>query len=194
MHLRKNRLIPDWQQLRAFSAASIALGCLTSPSGGPSARQAPRVLEAGERAVIEGNATYAERVALPPNAVFEAVLDDVTTADGSPTELARATIPGPATSPIPIAIAFDPKIIDPDHSYSVRARVLVDGRLWLSSDVTYPVLTRGAGRSVEIVLKRVRRDARERALGGELVYLADAARFTECSTGREYPVRRKATS
>ena len=138
--------------------------------------------------MIEGAATYRERIALPPDAVFEAILDDVTSMDASSTELARTTISGPSEPPIPISIAFDPAAIDPRRSYTVRARILVDGTLWFASDTTHPVLTRGAGHTVDIVLTKVKRDARERPLSGELVYIADAARFTECSTGRDYPV------
>ena len=99
----------------------------------------------GEGAVIEGAVTYRERIALPPNAVFEALLQDVTIADASATEIARTTIPGPSGPPIRFSIAFDPTRIDPRRTYSVRAHILVDGKLWFTSDTASPVLTAGPG-------------------------------------------------
>ncbi|RIK22149.1 MAG: hypothetical protein DCC53_04625 [Chloroflexi bacterium] len=39
--------------------------------------------------------------------------------------------------------------------YSVRAQITVDGVLWFTSDTIAPVLTRGAGTDVELVLVRV---------------------------------------
>lgn len=74
---------------------------------------------------IEGTAAYRERIALPPNAEFEAVLQDVSRA------------------------------IDPARTYAVRATIRVDGKPWFTTDTAYPVLTRGGGRTVDIVLKRV---------------------------------------
>jgi copper homeostasis protein (lipoprotein) len=119
-----------------------------------------------EGASIEGTATYRERIALPPNAVFEAVLEDVTIADAGATEIARTAIPRPSGPPIRFSIAFDPVRIEPSRTYSVRTRILVDGKLRFTSDTVYPVLTRGAGRTVDIVLKMVRRDAQERPRNG----------------------------
>jgi putative lipoprotein len=47
---------------------------------------------------VEGAATYRERIALPPDAVFEAVLEDVSRADAPAKVLGRATI-NPAGQP-----------------------------------------------------------------------------------------------
>lgn len=114
-----------------------------------------------ERAVIEGTATYWERIAMPPEAVFEAVLEDVTIADAMATGIARTTIAHPPNPPIRFSIAFDPVKINPSRIYSVRARILVAGKLWFISDTFQPVLTRGAGWTVDIVLRMVRGGAGE---------------------------------
>lgn len=149
------------QRVTLISLA-LAIGLMTGCGGVRPPREAAGTPSADEGDVIEGAATYRERIALPPDAVFEALLQDVTIADASATEIARATIPRPPAPPIRFSIAFDAEKIDPRRTYSVAARILVDGRPWFASDTAYPVLTRGAGRRVDIVLKMVGREAQER--------------------------------
>ena len=105
--------------------------------------------------VIEGTATHRERIALPPDAEFEAVLQDVSRADAPAMELGRTTIPNAPMPPIRFTIPYDAAAIVPSHSYAVRAVIRVDGKLWFTSDTHHPVLTRGAGHTVDILLKRV---------------------------------------
>ena len=109
-----------------------------------------------ERAVVRGQALYRERIALPPGSVFEATLEDVSRADAKAAVLGtfRAENAGPV--PIRFEIAYDPKAIDERHSYSVRGRILIDGRLLFTTDTASPVLTRGHGNEVELLLVRVR--------------------------------------
>lgn len=104
---------------------------------------------------INGTALYRERLALPPNAIFEALLEDTSFADARATVVARTTILNPSPPPIRFSIAFDPSEIDSSRTYSVRARIQVDGKLWFTSDTVHPVLTRGAGNTVDILLIRV---------------------------------------
>jgi len=85
--------------------------------------------------VINGSAIYRERIALTPNAVFEATLEDI--------------------SPIRFTIEYDPARIRENYSYSVRARILVDGHLKFTTDQVYPVLTRGHGSDVSLMLRMV---------------------------------------
>ncbi|MGH8221893.1 MAG: YbaY family lipoprotein [Woeseiaceae bacterium] len=176
--------------MRAISLA-LAIGLITSCAG---------LMPPPQDAVIVGTASYRERIALPPDALFEAVLEDVAHANSKATEIARIALIEPAAPPIHFAIAFVPEKIDSRRSYSIRARILVDGALWFASDAAHPGLTSGAGRTVDILLKRVKEDkpapnkdkpaptGRSRLFGGEMVYMADAARFRECKTDRGYPI------
>lgn len=109
-------------------------------------------------ATIEGVASYRERIALPPGAVFEAVLEDVSRADAPATTIAKAVVENPRP-PIRFTLSFDAADIAPERTYAVRARILVEGQLWFTSDRMHRVLTRGAGNSVDIPLKGVRRGA-----------------------------------
>ena len=58
--------------------------------------------------VVIGTASYRERIALPPGAVFEAVLEDVSLADAPAVELGRTTIADPGNPPFAFEIDFDP--------------------------------------------------------------------------------------
>jgi copper homeostasis protein (lipoprotein) len=105
-------------------------------------------------AQIRGTATYRERVALPADAVFDATLEEISRADAPATVLGRARIRQPRSSPIRFEIPFDADRIVPGRHYVVRARIVSDGRTLLATDRSYPVLTRGNGRQVALVLRR----------------------------------------
>jgi putative lipoprotein len=125
-----------------------SIGC-TSAGAPPGAGEDPAVN------AIEGTATYRERIALPPGAQFEAVLQDVSIADAPAMQVGRTLITDAPNPLIRFTIPYDPGKIDAGRHYSVRAVIRVDGKLWFTSDQVYPVLTRGAGHSVDILMKRV---------------------------------------
>ena len=103
---------------------------------------------------VKGTATYRERIALPPNAVFEATLQDVSKADAPAEVIGQTRIERPGNPPIRFEITYDPARIIPRHRYSVRARILVDGKLFFTTDQHYPVLTSGKGNEVALLLRR----------------------------------------
>ena len=92
--------------------------------------------------------------ALPPDAVFEATLEDVSKADAPAEVLGQARIERPGNPPIRFAIPYDPARINPSHRYAVRARILVGGELFFVTDRSYPVLTGGQGNEVALLLRR----------------------------------------
>jgi len=103
---------------------------------------------------VTGEATYRERIALPPNAVFEALLEDVSRKDVPAEVIARTRVEKPGQPPFRFSIAYEPARIVESHSYSVRARVTVDGNLMFTTDQAYPVLTQGRGDTTPAMLLR----------------------------------------
>ena len=95
--------------------------------------------------VLTGTVTYLQRMALPPNAVIEVTLADVSKADAPSTIIATQTITA-AGKQVPFAyeLTYDPAVIEPQMSYAVSARILVDGKLRFISTQRYPALTRNA--------------------------------------------------
>jgi putative lipoprotein len=137
--------------------------------------------------VVPGSALHRERMALPPDAVFEATLQDVSRADAAAEVLGRARLDPAGQSPFRFEIPYDAARIAAGRRYVVRAEIRHEGRLLFTTDVAHPVLGAGAGagREVEIVLVRVAAaDAaplagtrwRLVALGDEPVRAADASR------------------
>jgi uncharacterized lipoprotein YbaY/heat shock protein HslJ/uncharacterized lipoprotein NlpE involved in copper resistance len=107
-------------------------------------------------AQLKGTATYRERIALTPDAVFEAMLEDVSKADAPAVVVGSVRIAKPGQVPIRFEIPFDPARIDQSHSYSVRARILVGQQLPFTTDQAYPVLTRGHGKEAQLLLRMVK--------------------------------------
>ena len=159
-----------------------------------------------EQARLSGTATFRERMALPPNAVFEATLEDVSRADTVAEVIGRARLESPGNPPFKFTIDYDPTRIDPRHRYAVRARITVDGQLMFTSDTHHGVLTQGQGDTVDIMLRRAGSGAESgaasatpatssagsRRLQGEYTHFADTGLFVDCATGQRLPVAQEA--
>ncbi|HZQ55481.1 MAG TPA: META domain-containing protein [Bryobacteraceae bacterium] len=102
---------------------------------------------------LGGTANYRERMALPPNAEFEAVLEDVSRADAPAEVIGRTRIEHPGNPPIPFEVTYDPSRINRSHRYVVKAQIVVDGNLFFSSD-RYPVLSAGQSNQLTLLLRR----------------------------------------
>ena len=105
---------------------------------------------------VTGTVSYMVRMALPPTAVIEVQLLDVSLADAPSKVLAEEKITlGERQVPVPFTLTFNPAKIDQNHTYSVSARILANGELRFISDAAYNVITRGSPNRAELVLKPV---------------------------------------
>lgn len=165
----------------AFGAAmALASATLTS-------------MACAQDAKVTGAALYRERIALPPNARFEAVIIDASRADVTAPVFARTTIDGPGQPPIRFEIPYDAKAVNPAARYALRATITVDGKLWFTTDRITPVITQGGAQTAELLLRRVSGGAGgaarpARLASGEFAYMADAASFRFCRSDRPVPV------
>jgi copper homeostasis protein (lipoprotein) len=144
---------------------------------------------------LEGTATYRERIALPPDAVFEAVLQDISRADAPAKMLGRATINPTGQPPLRFAIAYDDAAVQPGRRYVVRATVRHQGRLLFTTDRAYPVLGGGADAPLQLLLVSAgagQRSEQRLVLTGMFTYMADAATITLCADGGRLPVAMEA--
>jgi putative lipoprotein len=106
----------------------------------------------GKTAQVTGTLLYRERMALPPGSVAEVWLLDTSLADAPAVEIAYQEIVDPGNPPIPFVLEYDPQQIRDGMQYTVRATIKQADRLLLTSDTHYPVLTRGAGDTAEVML------------------------------------------
>ena len=103
---------------------------------------------------VTGTITYLTRIALPPQATIEVQLLDTSLEDSPATviteekfELANRQVP------VPFTLKYNPAKIDPKHTYSVSARILIGTILKFASDQAYPVITQGKPQKVDLILK-----------------------------------------
>jgi putative lipoprotein len=131
--------------LAATASAGLATGC-----AGQAGMTEPAVSE------VSGTVTYRQRMALPPDAVIRVRLADVSRQDAPADVVAEIDVPAAGRQvPVPFRLTFPASRIDPAHTYSVSARILIEGRLSMISTTFNPVLTRGAPDRVEIVVSPV---------------------------------------
>lgn len=152
--------------------------------------------ESAPTAQVSGTVAYLQRNALPPDAVVRVRLEDVTYQDVPALIINEAIIPSEGKQvPIPFRIPYEPGKIDPAHRYHVRATIRSGEQLLFTSTTVYPVITRSAPSEVAIMVQPVGRSSRQAAvtlMEGSFVYFADAGLFTDCRTGKRYPVAQEA--
>jgi len=95
------------------------------------------------KTAITGNVIYMERIALPPDAVVQVQLQDVSRADAPAIVLGDQTITASHQVPIPFRIEYDPKQIVENHTYSISARITIEGQLRWTNTNAVRVLTQG---------------------------------------------------
>lgn len=121
---------------------------------------------------LSGSASTRERIALPPDAVFEAVLIDAALADAPARELGRVRLKPAGQPPFRFTIPYRNSDVTPGGRYSVRATVRQGDRLLFTTDTFTPVLSGGPAQPLNLVLVPVtsarqpaRQPARNPALG-----------------------------
>lgn len=127
---------------------------LVSVLAGCGARLEPAIEQPALSGKLTGSVTYRVRIALPPDAVLQVALLDVSRMDVAATLIAEQIIVPEQAVPIPFEIDYDPGDIDTRLVYAVRATIKRGDNLLFVTDTHYPVLTRGHGESADLVLVR----------------------------------------
>jgi uncharacterized lipoprotein YbaY len=103
---------------------------------------------------VTGTVTYLQKMAMPPQAVIDVQLQEVSQPESAPKTVAEQKITvGHQQVPVPFELHFDSKRIDPGHGYELSARILVDGRVAFATNQPYPVLTQGKPSHVDMTLQ-----------------------------------------
>ena len=157
--LLHDRIVKHWDYIRSYVLKDGHLFLSLMADSGiyefepVAAGKTPAAGQAGGT-VIRGTATFRERMVLPPNAVFEAQLEDVSRMDAPAEVIARTALKSPGNPPFTFEIPYDQARIQSSHSYSVRARILAGGKVLFTTDTSYPVLTRAQTDTVSLLLRR----------------------------------------
>jgi len=163
---------------------------------------APIHAAAPEATRISGSISYRERMALTDQAVVEITLQDVSLADAPSIIIAKQRISNPGQVPIKFELEYPAEDIDVRRTYSLGVRISDRDQLMFINDTRVPVLTRGAGKEVNIALVRVQNTAPDETglseessgmvLEGMFRYMADSALFRDCSSNLVFPVAMEA--
>jgi len=106
---------------------------------------------------LEGTVTYRERMALPPSAVLEVKLLDVSRADAAARTIAQTSVAPAGQVPIRYRLQFDDAEIVPGGRYALQARIMVEGQPWFATTTHHAVLAGGVDEAA-IMVERVRTD------------------------------------
>jgi uncharacterized lipoprotein YbaY len=104
--------------------------------------------------LLYGDVTYDRRAALPPDAELEVGLYDLSRGDAEGTLVGQSRAKASGTDgPAHFAVRYNPRTIDPAHTYVVRAIVAAEDGAILETREAYPVLTKGHPQRAELVLE-----------------------------------------
>ena len=103
--------------------------------------------------IVNGTVTYHQKIALPRTAVVSVKLLDASRQDVSAILIAEDTIQTRGKQvPIDYNIVYDPTKIREQRTYVVRAEIRDGQRLLFTTDTSYPVITKGNPKVVNITV------------------------------------------
>jgi putative lipoprotein len=142
--IKAHAQIPEFRMRLAFLALAglLLAGCMSFSE--------PRTAE------VTGRVLYLERTALPRPGSLRVTLEDVSRADAPAIVVAEQTIDvvDGADPPFPFVLRVDNQRIRGGKTYVVRAEVRdAGGELRAVTVESYPVLTRGAPRAVDVAVR-----------------------------------------
>lgn len=145
--------------LTGFMFASLVSCSKEDPSIGSAADAVPSQPAQSEAKVsstgsseVKGVASYRERMALPPDAVFEATLEDVSRADAPAQVIGRVRMDPAGQPPFRFAIPYDAAQLQPGHNYVLRARISRQEQLLFTTDRHYAMPPNG--HEIDLMLVR----------------------------------------
>ncbi|MEH6583252.1 MAG: YbaY family lipoprotein [Halioglobus sp.] len=101
---------------------------------------------------VEGAVVYRERMALPPGAIVEVELQDISRADAPASVMATLALTPEGGPPYNFSIEYDPAQIDEQMRYALHATIRLDDRL-LFTNMDY--IDAFSGNPVEVLVQRV---------------------------------------
>jgi len=108
-------------------------------------------------AEVTGQAVYFERIAAPPHARLEVVLEDISRPGLAAERLGEMIVEPAGQPPYEFSIEYDPAQIDPRHTYRVAARLYDGDALMFVTDEVHQVITRGFPSTATLRMRLVER-------------------------------------
>jgi len=106
------------------------------------------------KVTLKGTATCHERVALAPDAVFDASLEDVSRGDGHGVVIAHVRMERPGQIPIAFSLSYDSRRVPHEGRYLVRALVSERGAFRLAGTAPYSVHAHGYYGHIVVLMRQ----------------------------------------
>ena len=103
--------------------------------------------------MVQGTATYRERIAMPSHAVLEVVLAEISSPDAVPRVVSQLRLTDVGNPPYSFELPYDNDDVDIRRVHEVQARLLVDGVLQFSAAHEVKLDEEGSAQ-VELLLRR----------------------------------------
>ncbi len=140
--------------------------------------------------VVSGTITYRQRIALSSTAVVTVKLVDVSRADASAMTIVERQIETAGKQvPISFDFAYDRSKINENNRYAVQAEIRDGGKLLFISDTSYPVITQGNPRNVDIVVVPVGGGGNNQSRSGSIKGTVSFLQFIALGPNSEVTVR-----
>lgn len=97
-----------------------------------------------DKASLDGEVFYLQRIALPPTATLNVALQDISLADAPAVTLASQNGPVKGQVPLPFHLTYDKAQLKPGHRYAVSARIELDGKLLFINAEQHSVMLDGS--------------------------------------------------
>jgi putative lipoprotein len=128
--------------LCALAAGALLAACGTPVTNPPST-------------TVTGTARFETATVLPPNAVLDVSVADVSRADARSTTLAHFAGPASGAQPLRFSLPVEQRLVQEKGNYSVRAEILVDGKALYVTDSAYLVLGHSGKTHADVLLRPV---------------------------------------
>jgi putative lipoprotein len=117
----------------------------------------PLIVRSATTESVTGTVTYLVRSALPPDAVGNVQLQDISLADAPAIIISEQEFATEGKQvPFPYELPYDPAQIQSNHRYAVRAQITLAGKLLFTSTQAYLVITGGnPTKDIEIIVQPV---------------------------------------
>ncbi|WP_197047049.1 YbaY family lipoprotein [Paucibacter sp. KBW04] len=149
--------------LGLLGALTFGFASQSHAQASPTAQGAAKPAEAvtmkpmsDEMLTVQGTVAYRQRMAMPPNAVLQVQVADVSLMDAPAKVLAESREEfGGRQVPLRFNLKVPKSAIDERHRYAVSARIMIGDRLAFISTEHNGVLTQGQGNQVDLLLQAV---------------------------------------
>jgi putative lipoprotein len=139
-------MLSRFAELLLFGVAPLLIGLVMMPTPSSAAQK-----------TVKGEVLYRERIALPPDAVVNVQLLDVSLADAPAKVIVEQTLkPTGRQVPIPFKLTFDAAVIKSGRTYALQARITVGDTLWFITDTRHAIDPLAVGDRQTVIVTMVR--------------------------------------